>query len=93
VGEDAFINAIERVSSDSLDRIIKQEIEELGTEEYAIQYFQRMKALKYKSTWWQLAYTSNETLVGLVMPAENDGGAIIGYRACSSSTTRTWLCK
>lgn len=79
VGEDSFIDAIERVSSDSLDRIIKQEMEELGTKEYAHEYFKRMKAFKYKSTWWQLAYTSDGALVGLVMPAENDGGAIIGY--------------
>ncbi|MBW4600581.1 MAG: GNAT family N-acetyltransferase [Calothrix sp. FI2-JRJ7] len=79
VGEDTFIDAIERVSSNSLDQIIKQEIEELGAKEYAHGYFQRMKALKYKSTCWQLAYTSEMALVGLVMPAENDGGAIIGY--------------
>ncbi|BAZ16993.1 GCN5-related N-acetyltransferase [Calothrix sp. NIES-4071] len=79
VGEDTFIDAIECVSSGSLDRTIKQEMEEMGAFEYADEYFKRMKALKYKSTWWQLAYTLDKALVGLVMPAENDGGAIIGY--------------
>ncbi|OKH48912.1 hypothetical protein NIES2101_21495 [Calothrix sp. HK-06] len=79
VSEDTFIDAILCVSSDSLDRIIKQEMEELGAFEYANECFKRMKAFKYKSTWWQLAYTSDGVLVGLVMPAENDGRAIIGY--------------
>lgn len=38
-----------------------------------------MKALKYKPTWWQLAYTPHGTLCGLIMPAENDGGPIIAF--------------
>lgn len=58
VSEDTFIDAIKRVSFDSLDRIIKQEMEELGAKEYANEYFKRMKAFKYKSTWWQLAYST-----------------------------------
>lgn len=79
VGEDAFINTIMRVSENSLDRILQQEQEKLGTEQYAYEKFKTLKAFKYKPTWWQLAYTEDDSLVGLIMPAENDGGPIIGY--------------
>ncbi|MDF5723365.1 MAG: hypothetical protein PUP91_23415 [Rhizonema sp. PD37] len=38
-----------------------------------------MKAFKYKPEWWQLAYTQDGSLVGLIMPVENDIGPTIGY--------------
>lgn len=79
VGEEAFINTIMRVSENSLDRILQQETEKLGLERYADEKFKTLKAFKYKPTWWQLAYTQDGSLVGLIMSAENDGGPIIGY--------------
>lgn len=79
VGEDVFINTMICVSSNSLDRTIQQEMEELGAVRYARRHFKTMKAYKYKSTWWQLAYTPDGTVAGLIMPAQNDGGPIIGY--------------
>lgn len=79
VGEEAFINTIMRVSENSLDRILQQETEKLGLEQYAKEKFKTLKAFKYKSKWWQLAYTQSGSLVGLIMPVENDGGPIIGY--------------
>lgn len=79
VGEDTFINTIMRVSSNSLDRILQQQMEELGALTTARERFQTLKAFKYKPTWWQLAYTQDGAVAGLIMPAENDGGPIIGY--------------
>ncbi|NMF62752.1 GNAT family N-acetyltransferase [Brasilonema octagenarum UFV-E1] len=79
VGEDAFIHGIMQVSSQTLDRSILHDQAKLGLEQEALERFHTSKALKYNPTWWQLAYTQDETLVGLIMPAENDGGAIIGF--------------
>jgi len=78
VGEDAFIDAMMRVSENTLDRLLQRQIDTVGLAQSVIEQFQLLQAFKYKSSWWQLAY--NQTgVVGLIMPAENDGGAIIGY--------------
>ncbi|BAY49722.1 GCN5-related N-acetyltransferase [Scytonema sp. HK-05] len=77
VGEDAFIHAMMQVSSQTRDRSILHEQATLGLEQEALERFHKSKAFKYKPTWWQLAYTQDGTLVGLIMPAENDGGPII----------------
>ncbi|KAB8315656.1 GNAT family N-acetyltransferase [Tolypothrix campylonemoides VB511288] len=77
VGEDAFIHAMMQVSSQTRDRSILHEQARLGLEQEALERFHKSKAFKYKPTWWQLAYTQDGTLVGLIMPAENDGGPII----------------
>ncbi|MBW4687963.1 MAG: GNAT family N-acetyltransferase [Komarekiella atlantica HA4396-MV6] len=79
VGEDAFINAIIQVSSQTLDRSILHNQAELGQEQEATERFKLLKALKYQPRWWQLAYTDEQSLIGLILPAENDGGPIIGY--------------
>jgi RimJ/RimL family protein N-acetyltransferase len=79
VGEDAFIDAIIQVSSQTLDRSISKDQVKLGQEQEARERFKLFKAFNYQSAWWQLAYTNEESLVGLILPAENDGGAIIGY--------------
>jgi RimJ/RimL family protein N-acetyltransferase len=79
VSEDAFINAIMEVSSQSLDNSILQNRGRLGKEQDAREHFRLLKAFKYQANWWQLAYTREDNFVGLIMPTENDGGAIIGY--------------
>jgi ribosomal protein S18 acetylase RimI-like enzyme len=79
VGDDAFIQAIAKVSSQTLDRSILQNQARLGEKQYALEQFNMLKAFKYQPTWWQLAYNFEETLIGLIMPTENDGGATIGY--------------
>ncbi|NMG09835.1 GNAT family N-acetyltransferase [Brasilonema sp. UFV-L1] len=65
VGEDAFIKAIMQVSSQSLDRSISYDRAKLGPEQDAVEHFHLLKSLKYKPTWWQLAYSEDDTLVGL----------------------------
>lgn len=79
VGDDAFIVAIAQVSSQSLDRSRKQNQAKLGEKQDALKQFNMLKAFKYQPTWWQLAYNFEQTLIGLIMPTENDGGATIGY--------------
>lgn len=70
IGEDAFIDAIAQVSLETRD---------ISLQNQALEYFNTLKAFKYQPTWWQLAYTLDQTVVGLIMPIENDGGPVIGY--------------
>ncbi len=78
VGETVFVDAILRVSEGALDRALQSEQRKLTPVEAAKERFDVSKGLKYEPTWWQLAYQEGD-LVGLVMPAENDGGPIIAY--------------
>jgi RimJ/RimL family protein N-acetyltransferase len=79
VGETAFIDAIQRVTVGTLDRGLRGDRERLGPARAAREEFASAQAMRYEPTWWQLAYTHGGALVGLVMPAENDGGPIIYY--------------
>jgi RimJ/RimL family protein N-acetyltransferase len=79
VGETAFIDAIQRVTVGTLDRGLRSDRERLGPARAAREEFASAQAMRYEPTWWQLAYTHGGALVGLVMPAENDGGPIIYY--------------
>ena len=79
VGETAFIDAIQRVTEGTLDRGLRRDRERLGPARAAREEFASAQAMRYEPTWWQLAYTHGGVLVGVVMPAENDGGPIIYY--------------
>lgn len=81
VGEEAFIHAVMRVSDESLDYWTQHGREQMGREEEAREHFhdeQRFQK-RYEPSWWQLAYTPEGALVGLVMPAENNTLPNIGY--------------
>ncbi len=79
VGEAAFVDAIARVSEDTLDREISAEREELGVREAARQFFELELQLEHDQAWCQLAYTLSGDLVGLVMPAKNPTTPVINY--------------
>ena len=71
VGEDAFVDAMRRVSEGTLDREIREERERLGPKEAARDFFEDARRVKHEPSWWRLAYRRPEgELVGLVMPAE-----------------------
>jgi RimJ/RimL family protein N-acetyltransferase len=71
VGEDAFVDAMRRVSEGTLDREIREERERLGPKEAARDFFEDARRVKHEPSWWRLAYSRPEgELVGLVMPAE-----------------------
>jgi len=78
VGQDVFIATLQRILDNSLDRWDQLELAKLGPAGAAQQHFQNAQALKYEPAWWQLGYR-DEQVVGLLMPAENDGGPIIEY--------------
>jgi predicted N-acetyltransferase YhbS len=79
VGEDAFVEAMIRVSEGTLDREIRGERERLGAQRAAREFFEDARRVEHDPAWWQLAYTPEEDLVGLVMPAEPPGFLTIFY--------------
>jgi RimJ/RimL family protein N-acetyltransferase len=79
VGEDAFVDAIRRVSEGTLDREIREECESLGPEAAAREFFEDARRVKHDRSWWRLAYAAKGELVGLVMPAEPPAFLTIFY--------------
>lgn len=79
VGEEAFIDAIVRVSEGSLDRWIGHERERLGPASAARAYFAEAQAMTYRPEWWELAHTEGGDLVGLIMMARNLEVAVVDY--------------
>lgn len=79
VGENAFIDTIRRVSAASLDQQIRAQREKLGKEDDAREHFKDLTTLEYDPTWWEVAYTPDDDLVGVTVPIENPTSAAIGY--------------
>ncbi len=79
VGMEAFRDAFQQTLQESLDRGIQQDCARLGLQEAAQQRLNKAKALLYQPSWWHLAYTPEEQLIGVIIPSKNDGGPIIDY--------------
>lgn len=80
VGEDAFIDAMSRVSEGTLDREIRGERERLGPQGAARDFFEDARRVKHEPSWWRLAYEGpGGDLAGLVMPAEPPGFLTVFY--------------
>ncbi|KIL34359.1 hypothetical protein SD71_20220 [Cohnella kolymensis] len=78
-GEAAFIEAIERVGINILDQREQDEQHRLGHAAHALDLFRDLQQMDVESHWWQLAYTPEGNLIGLVMPAKNPTYATIAY--------------
>lgn len=78
-GEEAFIDAMMRVSEGTLDREIRGERERLGAGQAAREFFEDARRMKHDPSWWRLAYAPGGELAGLVMPAEPPGFLTIFY--------------
>jgi RimJ/RimL family protein N-acetyltransferase len=79
VGKDAFVDAVVRVSKDTLDREIQSEREEHGPEKAGREFFELESHLEHEPSWWHLAYTPEGELVGLIMASKNPTSPVIGY--------------
>ena len=80
VGEDAFVDAMMRVSEGTLDREIREERERLGPQGAARDFFEDARRVEHDPSWWRLAYDGpGGDLAGLVMPAEPPGFLTIFY--------------
>jgi len=74
VGEEAFVDAVSRVSEGTLDREIRGERERLGPRPAARDFFEAARMVGHDPSWWRLAYDGRGgELVGLVMPAAPPG--------------------
>jgi RimJ/RimL family protein N-acetyltransferase len=78
-GQDAFIEAIAATYEGIRDSWITERIKELGTLRAARADFRDEQSLDYRPEWWELAYTSEGTLAGVIMAARNPTAAIISY--------------
>jgi GNAT superfamily N-acetyltransferase len=79
VGEEAFKAALIRVSEGSLDRRTSVKRQQLGPEAEAHDTFDQLKSMEYDPAWWELAFTTDDRLAGLVMPTRVPSAATIGY--------------
>lgn len=79
VGENAFTDAVRRVSADALDQRTLEQREKLGPAGEARENVEDLKSTEYDPTWWELAYTPDEDLIGVTVPTEIPAGGTIGY--------------
>jgi len=68
-----------RVSEGSLDRRTSVKRQQLGPEAEAHDTFDQLKSMEYDPAWWELAFTTDDRLAGLVMPTRVPSAATIGY--------------
>jgi len=71
VGEASFIEAVMRVTVDTLDTDMAKDASEQGELQAAKSYVESLKQIDYNESWWQLAYFDNE-LAGLIIPQRLD---------------------
>ena len=79
VGEESFVEAMERVSEGTLDREIRGERQRLGTKRAAQEFFDDASRVQHDASWWRLAYAPNGELAGLIMLTEPPGFLTIFY--------------
>jgi ribosomal protein S18 acetylase RimI-like enzyme len=81
VGDDAFVAALARISEGTLDHYTRARRDEIGALAAAREHFtdEQRYQKRYEPVWWQLGYTREGELAGLVMPAENNTWPNIGY--------------
>jgi RimJ/RimL family protein N-acetyltransferase len=78
VGEDAFRDAIARVSDGTLDERLQEMRKRLGRDGDAAEHFRLLTGLRYDPAWFQLGFDNGE-LVGLVAAGGGGGVAFIAY--------------
>src|SRR5260370_32598801 len=55
------------------------ERQEVGAGAEAEGTFDQLKSMEYDPAWWELAFTTDDRLAGLVMPTQLPSAATIGY--------------
>jgi RimJ/RimL family protein N-acetyltransferase len=79
VGEAAFLDAFAATYEGTRDSWITRMIEEHGTCGAAQQDFVDYQEMDHRPEWWELAYTADGELAGVVMAARNPSTAVIAY--------------
>ncbi|MCP4180506.1 MAG: GNAT family N-acetyltransferase [bacterium] len=78
VGVKSFTEAIKMVTNGTLDREDSLEVKDLGADQAATNYFNILKDIDYNQARWNLAYNSENKLIGLIVPQKftDETGAI-----------------
>jgi ribosomal protein S18 acetylase RimI-like enzyme len=79
VGEDAFVDAIAATYEGTRDTWLTRTIEERGLLGAARSDFLDYRQMDHRPDWWELAYTPEGALAGVIMAARNPGSAVIAY--------------
>jgi RimJ/RimL family protein N-acetyltransferase len=79
VGEDTFVAAMAATYEGTRDSWITRTIEERGALGAARADFLDYQAMEHRPEWWELAYTDDQQLAGVIMAARNPGSAVIGF--------------
>jgi RimJ/RimL family protein N-acetyltransferase len=79
VGEDAFVEAMASTYEGTRDSWITRGIEEHGRLGAARADFADYQGMEHLPEWWELAFTEEGALAGVIMAARNPSTAVIGY--------------
>ena len=79
VGEEAFVQAIAATYEGTRDSWLGANIEEHGMVEAAWTDFREYHRLEHLPDWWELAYTEDGALGGVIIAARNPREAVIAY--------------
>lgn len=79
VGDDAFVEALASTYQGTRDSWITRSIEEHGTLGAARADFLDYQGMEHLPEWWELAYTDDGALAGVIMAARNPSSAVIAF--------------
>jgi ribosomal protein S18 acetylase RimI-like enzyme len=79
VGEDAFVDALASTYQGTRDSWITRGIEEHGPHGAARADFLDYQGMEHLPEWWELAYTDDGALAGVIMVARNPSSAVIAF--------------
>jgi ribosomal protein S18 acetylase RimI-like enzyme len=79
VGEEAFVDAISATYLGTRDSWITRSMEERGALGAAQADLLDYKGLEHEPHWWELAYTQDGSVAGVIMAAKNPSTAVIAY--------------
>ena len=79
VGEEAFVEAIASTYRRTQDSWISLSIENHGVLGAARADFRDYQGLEHSPEWWELAYTEDDTLAGVIIGARNPSKAVVAY--------------
>jgi RimJ/RimL family protein N-acetyltransferase len=79
VGDDAFADAIAATFDGTPDAELQLEVQQHGVRDAAVRYLADIRALEHRRDWWELGYTAEGDVAGVIMGARNPTSAVIGY--------------
>jgi ribosomal protein S18 acetylase RimI-like enzyme len=79
VGQEAFVEAFSATYEGTRDSMLGKAIRERGLLDAAQSDFREYQELEHRPEWWELAFTEDGALAGVIMGARIPGSAVIGH--------------